>query len=249
MFKPIVFAISVLLGHPGQDVFLIDANQMTEVVDSKENRKELRMLTKAYQKAMDEYEFLRFSQAQNFVDVQHNREVQSSDLRSLLSKYRDEQMTYLSVLLDLRIQLQAVPDSAEWSEYIQKEYTQTKSLEQGQIASELMSVKRIADLKKTIEKSFSGSKYEGKAQRITRDFIHDLVEITENEADRQSSSEYILIKKNASRTELQKILEDQFLFYRSLGDAFIQFRTEILQIVEPKDWNDISLKLSKLVYD
>lgn len=249
MFKPVVFAIFVLLGQAGQDVFLIDADQLIEIADSKQSKKELKILTKAYKKAKNEYEYIRRSQAESFADAQYRRGTTAGELRSLLTAQKNERMTYLSVLLDLRVQIQAVPDSAEWSRYINHSYTAIKTPEPTQISSQLLSTERIAALKKVMEKTFSGSKYETKARDIMDDFIQDLVEITQNEADRRKATEYILVDKNASRTQLQKVLEDRYLFYQELADAFVQFRTRILQIVEPEDWADIALKLSKLVYD
>jgi hypothetical protein len=249
MFKTIVLTISVLLGHAGLDTFLIDVDGIKDTVTSTEDRKELKKLGKAYENAQKEYLFLRHNQAERFADAMQNREVQSTELRSLLNQFKNEQTTYLSALLDLRIQIQAVPDSGEWKEYLDGYYKKVNFRKQPEIRSALQETDKIKSFQNTLTRVFSGSKYESESRSAFGNYLQTLTEITENEADRRISSGSILTIQDASRTELQKVLEDQFLFERALGDAFIQLRAEILEITEPADWNTIALKLSKLVYD
>jgi hypothetical protein len=249
MFKTLVFTISVLLGQAGMDIFLVNADRLEETVASDDGRKDLKKLGKAYAKAQKEYQFLRHNQAESFVDAMQKRDAQSSELRSLLNQFKNEQTTYLSVLLDLRNQIQAVPDSGEWNDYLHGYYKKAIFLKQTEIFSALKETDKIKSLENTLNRVFAGSKYEEQARSSVEKYLQTLTEITENEADRRISSGSILRRQNASRMELQKVLEDQFLFEKALGDAFIQLRADILKITEPADWNAIALKLSKLVYE
>lgn len=249
MFKTLVLTISVLLGQAGVDIFLVDVDKLEETVASDDGRKDLKKLSKAYEKAQKEYEFLRHSQAESFVDAMQKRETQSTELRSLLNQFKNEQTTYLSVLLDLRIQIQAVPDSSKWNDYLHGYYKKAIFPKQPEMLSAFQEIDEIKSLQSTLNRVFEGSKYEEQARSAVEKYIQTLTEITENEADRRISSGSILTRQNASRTELQKVLEDQFLFEKALGDAFIQLRADLLEITEPADWNAIALKLSKLVYE
>jgi hypothetical protein len=249
MFKTIVLTISVLLGQAGIDIFLVDTHRLDERVASDGSQKDLKKLGKAYEKAEKEYAFLRHNQAERFVDALQNREVQSTQLRSLLNRFKNEQTTYLSVLLDLRVQIQAIPDSSEWNDYLDGYYKKAIFPKQPEMRSALREINEIRSLQNTLNRVFSGSKYETESKTALEKYLQSLTEITENEADRRISSGIILRRQNASRTELQKVLEDQFLYQKALGDALIQLRADILKISEPADWNAITLKLSKLVYD
>ena len=249
MFKSIILTISILLGQAEWDILLIDANNLADVVNSSDSRKDLKKIRKAYEKALAEYQILRRDQAERFVDALQNKEVESKELRSLLNQFKREQITGLSAFLNLRTQMQAIPDSSEWKEYVDSEYKQVKFPKQPEIRSGLKETDEIKSLENSLNRVFSESKYEAQAKNSFERYLQTLAEITENEADRRMSLENILTRKTASPKELQKVLEDQFLFEKALGDAIIFLRNDILEIAGPADWSSLAPELSKQVYE
>jgi len=249
MFRTLFFTISILLGQAVQDIFLINPDQLKGSVADKESRRELKDLGKAYERATKYLNLLTESQGENFADKLLNKETRTNELRKVVNDYRFERMTTLSNLLDLRIQIQSIPEADEWNEYLESIYNEPKLPKESEIRGELRKIKRVKELDSALNEIFSVSKYESQATDSFQSFIQSLTEIAQNEADRQLANGQILSNQNASRTQLQKTLEDRFLFQKSISEAIIQFRERIFKIAEPQDWDRIGPLLSKLAYD
>jgi len=249
MFKSIVLAITMLLGQSGQDLFLINTDQLKEKVADKEALKKLKKLAKTYKGANKEFNLLVENQADEFAVALTPMETESQDLRKAFRNYKLEGLNDLSNLMDLRIQIQSIPETEEWNEYVEDVFTETKIPDESEITDDLRSLKQLIELEKAVRTVFLDSKYETQALDSFQKYVQTLVDITRNEADRQLATGQILVRKNASRNQLQKTLEDRFLFQDAMADAFIRFRADILKISDPEDWNQIVPELSKLVYE
>jgi len=247
MFKTLIFTITLLLGQSGQDVFLIDLDQIKDTVDEKDSRRKLKKLAKSYVKSSKELDDLIAVQAEKFSASLANREVQSSTLRKQLSDFKSNRLPYLSELMDGRLKIQSIFTADEWAEYLKGFNMEPNYPEASVIRAELNNMERFKDLENSINESFSGAKYQKQAQDAFDRFTQSITEIVQNEADRQISTGAILSRQTATHNQLQKVLEDRFLFENALADALIHLRKKISEISEKDDWDEIAPKLSKLI--
>ena len=247
MLKTVVLIIAVILGQSGQDVFLVDAIQLPKYASSRAEKRQLKKRVAEYTAKKEELDAYSQEHLENFAKASENRKTTKAELKKLYDAFKYGRLKYISDMLDLRLQIQGLMSDEEWLQYVEHSYKQVKRPEISEVENAFNMHDAFEELHRSLNEVTAGSKYEAEAADLYSEFVHRLSLSCTNEGDRQLANGEILVRKDATRMQLQKVIEDQSLYYQELLSEFIYFREDLIRILSSSQWNAVSMQLSKLI--